>query len=188
MAFDEPFATLVLDHLSDQGITVLAGLRDFEMERVEAALGHRFPPDLECLLRVGVPQGEKWPDWRGDPVKEKASSLDWVVRAFEFDVASNSYWRTEWGQRPVDTAAAVSLARSAVLAGPPLVRVFAHRFMPTRPHLAGNPVLSVWQAVDTIYYGADLADYFHREFRLPRPDWAARKPRLVKYWGSLFDL
>jgi hypothetical protein len=186
--FDEEFAALALSHLRDHGVTVLRGLDDSEVEGVEVALGHALPPELGCLLRVGLPHGDSWPDWRTDPLGEAASAREWVVRAFESDVVANSYWRDDWGERPTDMAAAAGVARSAVLAGPPLARVFGHRFMPTKPHAEGNPVLSVWQAVDTIYYGADLADYLHREFQIPKPAWAASKPRPVEYWGRLFDL
>ena len=34
--------------------------------------------------------------------------------------------------------------------------------MPDRPHLNGNPVLSVYQT-DIVYYGFDLDDYLRHE-------------------------
>jgi hypothetical protein len=47
--------------------------------------------------------------------------------------------------------------------------------------------MSVYQAVDSIVYGNDLADYLHREFAVPRPAWAAASPRPVPYWGQAFN-
>ena len=50
------------------------------------------------------------------------------------------------------------------------------------------PVLSVWQATDTVYYGYDLAGWLHKEFGLPLPPWAATSPKAVPFWGTLFSL
>jgi hypothetical protein len=41
--------------------------------------------------------------------------------------------------------------------------LISHRYLPEKSHEPGNPVFSVYQA-DVIYYGADLIDYFEREF------------------------
>ena len=108
-------------------------------------------------------------------------------------VAFGGYWIDDWGDRPRDAAAAKEAAAEAITSWPPLIQVFQHRFMPSFPVGAGNPVLSVWQANDTIYYGNDLADYLHREFGRPglgldQPSWSARYPRHVPYWSEAFDL
>lgn len=93
-----------------------------------------------------------------------------------------------WGVRPESLTEAQQAARAFLTAAPPLVRVYAHRYMPTDPAMEGNPVLSVWQASDSIVYGNDLADYLHREFGVRRPPWAARAPRSVPFWTTVLDL
>ena len=71
-------------------------------------------------------------------------------------------------------------------AGPALIPIYAHRAIPNEPLEAGNPVFSVWQAVDTIVYGADLADYLRREFsRVPGE---ADEGRPIRFWTDLLDI
>ena len=53
--------------------------------------------------------------------------------------------------------------------------------MPDEPHLAGNPVLSVWQT-DIIYYGFDLADYLRHEFRLRDRASEPKAVRPIRFW------
>ena len=66
---------------------------------------------------------------------------------------------------------------------PRLIPLVSHRYLPETPRVAGNPVFSVRQS-DVICYGADLADYFEREFVAPR-----RPPpvthRYVPFWSDL---
>jgi hypothetical protein len=56
------------------------------------------------------------------------------------------------------------------------------------PHEAGNPVFSIF-GDDAIYYGANLKDYFEREFG----DWRVRSrpwPNQIKYipfWSDLVE-
>jgi hypothetical protein len=67
---------------------------------------------------------------------------------------------------------------------PAELRVLGHRYLPEQPHEPGNPVFSVYQA-DVIYYGADLIDYFEREFagwgHRPWPD----QIRYIPFWSDL---
>ncbi len=66
--------------------------------------------------------------------------------------------------------------------------LFGHRFITTAPTGGGHPVLSVYQATDTIVYGHDLADYLHHEFSITRPPWAASSTEPIPFWGELFGL
>jgi hypothetical protein len=72
-----------------------------------------------------------------------------------------------------------------VNAAPRLIPLIAHRYIPDAPHEAGNPVFSVMQA-DTIYYGADLADYFRREFAARPTDLdPVGDVRFIPFWSEL---
>ncbi len=65
-----------------------------------------------------------------------------------------------------------------------MIPVFAHRMLPSEPHLEGNPVFSVHQT-DIIYYGFDLDDYLRHEFRLPgRRPWPEHV-RTIELWSKL---
>jgi hypothetical protein len=70
---------------------------------------------------------------------------------------------------------------------PKLIPIVGHRFLPAEPCEAGNPVLSVWQMVDTIYYGCDLKDFIAREANYER----IRKPlgdvRPIRFWGQVVE-
>ena len=113
---------------------------------------------------------------------------EWVARAFTFDIDAAQWWFDGWGARPAGNEAAKRLALEHLSAAPPLVPIYSHRFIPTDPAAFGNPVLSVWQADDSIYYGFDLAHYLHHEFGVPRPPWSARIPPRVPFWGDVFGL
>ena len=98
-----------------------------------------------------------------------------------FDVENNDTWLPDWGHRPELMEDAKALVTEHLRKAPRLIPFYAHRMMPDRPHLNGNPVLSVYQT-DIIYYGFDLDDYLRHEFGLPgRKPWPS-KIRLIEFW------
>lgn len=102
-------------------------------------------------------------DWVHDSDDVIREALDWPLRGFWFDVEKSGLWWPEWGDRPAEPEDRYSALTAAFDAAPTLIPIFAHRYIPDTPHAAGNPVFSVWQD-DVIYYGANLMDYFEREF------------------------
>ena len=58
-----------------------------------------------------------------------------------------------------------------------------HRYLPTEPNESGNPIFSIYQS-DAIYYGADLADYFEREFG-NKPGPIVGPVKSVRFWSEL---
>jgi hypothetical protein len=188
MAFDEAWAQTTLSELAQHGVALDPGLTTFELTNVEAAIEASLPPELKVLWGAGFPLGDSWPKWRSDPIGQAAEDRDWVQHAFSFDVKANRYWLKAWGQRPRDDKEAIDIALGHVSSWPRLVRVYSHRFMTTEPGAVGGPVLSVFQAIDSIIYGYDLAHYLHQEFRTSLPDWAATRARPVPYWDNALDL
>ena len=186
--FDERYLRSALAELERSGTELGPGLDPQALERAEAAFGCRFPPELRLLLQTAVPQGDRWVDWRRDPVEIAEAADAHIVGAFEFDILGGKYWCDAFGPRPDDLEEAVDTAVAVVRTWPRLIPVFAHRFLPSRPEEPGNPVLSVWQPVDSIVYGNDLADYLHREFGISRPDWAREAPREVPFWSQALEL
>ena len=73
-----------------------------------------------------------------------------------------------------------------VARAPKLIPLISHRYLPEEPHEPGNPVFSVYQA-DVIHYGADLTDYFEREFagwsHRPWPDHI----KYIRFWSDLVE-
>jgi hypothetical protein len=67
-----------------------------------------------------------------------------------------------------------------------LIPLIGHRYLPEQPHETGNPVFSIL-GTDAIYYGANLKDYFEREFT----GWHSRPwPAQIKhipFWSDLVE-
>lgn len=153
-----------------------------ELDQAQDAFGLTFPPDLVALLRERRPA--RGYDWRTDEAAIRAA-MRWPLQGLLFDVEANGLWWTEWGPRPQTPAARAEVVTQIVEAAPKLIPLFAHRYLPCEPHEAGNPVLSIYQS-DAIYYGADLEDYFLREFvDASRPFPSKVKP--IRFWSDLVD-
>lgn len=154
-------------------------------------LGAKLPPDLTVLLAVGVPVADEqgstkaFPQWTTDPAKAVADARSQIETSFEFDIKNSGYWHASFGQKPDSLDQAVSQALVALRQWPPLVRIYSHRFMPTAPHEPGNPVLSIFQAIDTVYYGNSLVEYFVKEFGLDIT-YQQSDPKPVPFWGEAF--
>jgi hypothetical protein len=160
------------------------GPRDTPSPKLDAAQEKYdlvFPPDLVAFFRDRRPV-LGW-DWRTDEVHIRRM-LAWPFEGILFDVEHGLWWR-DWGERP-ETAAERAEALGAIIRGAPkLIPLFGHRYLPAEPHEAGNPVFSVYQT-DVIYYGADLEDYFEREFaRTNHPP--PRPSRHIRFWSDLVE-
>jgi hypothetical protein len=188
MTFDQEWAETTLHDLALRGTVVEPGMTTAELALAEAAIGANVPPELKLLWATGYPVGDGWPRWNSDPAGQAAEDRAWTERSFAFDIEANGFWMTDWGPRPNADKEAVAVALRRVSEWPSLIRVYSHRFMPTVPETFGGPVISVYQAVDSVIYGNDLADYLHREFGTPRPAWAVSAPRPVPYWAEAFKL
>lgn len=198
--FNEEYLNFIVPLLEEAGVKFEAGLSDTEIREIEAEMGFVFPPDLRLFLQYALPSGKykversdefpTWPDWRGDLNKIKRYTN---VMAYQLadDVRSNTlhaspprlFWMEGWGDPPDDVEAAIAEWERRNQEAPRLIRLFSHRHMPALPQ-AGNPVFSVY-SLDTIIYGNDLADYFSREFGIPRPSWAVTEPRYIEFWSDL---
>ncbi len=153
-----------------------------ELDAAQEKYGLVFPPDLVALLRDRRPVLGY--DWRTDD-KEIREMLRWPLEGLLFDVENNALWWPEWGDRPGTPEARSEVLANVVSEAPKLIPLVSHRYLPTEPNEAGNPVFSVYQS-DVIYYGADLADYFEREFvepRRPLPEHIKR----VRFWSDLVE-
>ena len=167
--------------------TLAPGLTDSELAGVEGRFGFMFPPDLRHLLGLALPLGERaWPDWRSGTYEDLSGRLAQPVDGILFDVEQNAFWHPDWPERPATQAAAVALAREELSSVPPLVPVYANRYLPTEPCEPGNPVLSVHQT-DLIYYGNNLLDWFSREFARQQQH-GTGGARRVPFWTSLMEL
>ena len=183
------------DRLRRQECTLAAGLSDSEVSRVEAQFGFHFPPDLKDFLQQALPISKGWVDWRDGAASEIQDRLAWPLDGMIFDIEHNDFWLDIWGEKPVVLAEAVAIAKAKVAKAPKLIPIYSHRYLPDVPHLAGNPVFSVYQT-DIIYYGYDLASYFDNEFPqtqdgFPTSDKQLDRyqsaPRSIRFWDDVVE-
>ena len=144
------------------------GLTDDEILQVENRFDILLPPDLKLFLTTELPISEKFVNWRlGLNSKEEADRildrLNWPLEGMLFDLQSNEFWIKSWGDKPNTYDEKERIAKEKYSNWPKLIPIYSHRYIPSRPNEAGNPIFSVHQ-MDIIYYGLDLATYFANEF------------------------
>ncbi|MEZ0110539.1 hypothetical protein ABH920_004554 [Catenulispora sp. EB89] len=184
------------------------GLTDEEFARIEDEFGFRFADDHRAFLAAGLPVSvpyddppgvlrawaEPWPDWRDGDRAALRRQVAWPLECVENYVEHYGFWLEEWGPRPEALEDALSVARKELAEVPVLVPVYAHRFLPAGRGTHGHPVLSVYHT-DTIYYGADLAEWVLAEFAdegadegadEPAPDRVPESPQAtVRFWRDV---
>ena len=185
--------------LRGKGVPLHDGMSQEQIEQAEQRYDIKFPPDYAEMLRCFVPVGEGFYAWDDDSQESKHAiirALDWPMASILFDVENNNFWRPDWGERPaqpedLDIAEiniAYNVANGYLLSAPPLIPIYGHRYLPSEPHEAGNPVLSVFQT-DIIYYGSNLIEYFFVEFKMK--EWKDIRFDEIKqgipFWGWFLE-
>ena len=172
--------------LSQRGVSFETGLSDSELKHLETTLGFTFLPDLHAFLRHALPVSKGFPLWRQPSLEDVRSRLSWPADGICFDIENNAYWGADWGAKPANLRDAFAVARAKLAAAPVLIPIYSHRYIPSSPAEAGNPVYSVYQT-DIIYYGFDLIDHLSTEFGFPRPPAYFRpiEPKKIAFWSNL---
>src|SRR5262249_47780399 len=123
-------------------------------------------------------------DWTDEAAIRRA--IDWPFRGLLASVQDGRLWWPEWGRLPSSARGREEVLRDVLSRAPKLIPLIAHRYLPEQPREAGNPVFSVYYT-DAIYYGANLKDYFEREFAggpgRPLPTQIKRIP----FWSDLVE-
>jgi hypothetical protein len=187
-----------IEYMQRAGVQFDPGLSDAEILDIEQKCKFRFPPELRSLLQFALhisreQNGHRFdyfPNWRIEPEKEFIKSWEWVIDGILFHVRDlgfrrKGFWVDEWGARPKDVEEAVEVARKALQKVTPLVRVYAHRYMPLKPEASGNPVFSLW-STDIIYYGYNFVHYLAWEFGIPVGEYETPYPPYIDFWSE-FD-
>jgi hypothetical protein len=175
--------------LSESGTCIDAGLTVEEFAPIENTFSFHFPPDLRQFLTTGLPSSSPWIDWRRSSDTKARERLVWPLQGICRDIEKNDFWLEEWGQRPARLTDAIAIAARAVSDAPVLIPIFGHRYIPATPSESGNPIFSVYQT-DIIYYGVDLLDYLHNEFRVEfgRDQYGIHGDiRSIPFWSRLVE-
>lgn len=173
--------------LRSSNVDLAPGLGESDFDRLHEQLGLDLAPDHRLMLTIGLPVGERWPDWRAADARAIRSQIDWQFDGIVFGVEHSGFWHPGWPHRPDEMAEALGVARSLLAEVPLLAPLYGHRFLPTVPNDSGNPVLSCYQT-DIICYGVDLLDWFRLEFhRSSSDEWLRSEPRRVPFWSWFLD-
>ena len=158
------------------------GYTKAELEAAQEKFGLIFPPDLITLFLEKRPVGGH--DWRDEAAINRM--ISWPFESLLFDMEHNGLWWSEWGERPIAAESRIEILRRVVSRAPRLIPLYRHRFLPELPHEAHNPVFSVY-GEDTIVYGANLDDYFNREFAASHNQPRLENIKYIPFWSDLVE-
>ncbi|MCX6319589.1 MAG: hypothetical protein NTW29_20090 [Bacteroidetes bacterium] len=184
-----PQTKQIINLLRQKGVVFADGLSDSEVENAEDKFKVKFPPDLKQFLQLQLPISDAFVDWRKGLYDQKTEDyilelLAWPLEGILWDI-KHGEWLSIWGECPENKDDQITIAKSYFAAVPQMVPVFSHRYIPSEPNEAGNPIFSVHQT-DIIYYGYDLARYFAHEFqfKLNEHFTIINKPnRRIEFWS-----
>ena len=181
---------LLIQLLKSRGIQFEKGLTNEELITVEANFDITFPPDLQTLLCLELPVSKGFVNWRKalsskEYEDEVFDKLNRPLEGMLFDIENNAFWDENWGEKPEIFEQQKEIATQNFKKYPKLIPIYSNRYIPSKPHETGNPILSVHQ-IDIIYYGFDLATYFRNEFHLRLPDnfEIPQSPKYIEFWSE----
>jgi hypothetical protein len=144
----------VAARLEDLGVRLDRPLTEADVRRVEKRYGFTFGPDHRALLRVALPVGDTWVNWRHASPEHLRARLARPAEELMARVRAG-FWAPAWGPRPDD---AEPVAAGRLAQAPALLPLYADRYLPAAPAPAGSPVLALGggavavQAKDLLHY------------------------------------
>lgn len=155
------------------------GYSQVELDEAQDRYGLRFPADLVALFLERRPSDAY--DWHTEDTRIRRM-LRWPLERLLSGV-EDGFWWPDWGTRPKNADERAEVVTTALAAAPRLIPILGHRFIPETPNEAGNPVFSMY-GFDTIYYGADLAEYFRNEFA---GEYRVGQVRHIPFWSDFVE-
>lgn len=156
----------MIDRLKNVGIAFEAGMTEDELNRAEQYYQFRFPQEIREFLSYGVPVGADFFDYRDcseQNLKRFCAFQDSIERDFRFDLKHNREDMVGmFGDRfqcseSFDHGVIQYLHESVKV-----IPFYAHRCF--FDGMDNMPIISFWQAVDTIIYGGTFENYLEHEF------------------------
>ena len=175
----------LIDKLKKRGVEFSEGLSDSEIYAIEGEFDFTFPEDFRLFLHTAVPRGDAFVDWRS--MQDVRKRMDSVWEGISFDIQRNSFWYKGWGEKPASLEEQLRVAKEHYNSYPKLIPIYSHRYIPSPPTSAGNPVFSVC-GTDIIYYGYDLTSYLEHEFdfRIYNSIFSEEHPfRRIPFWSEV---
>jgi hypothetical protein len=156
-----------------------AGYTQSQLDAAQDRYGLVFPADLIDLFRDRRPvEGYDW-DIEDPRIRDR---LNWPFETLSFDV-EHGFWWPNWGERPESADDRAAVLRAELATAPRLIPLIGHRFLPETPSASDNPIFSMYGS-DTIYYGANLEQYFANEFNGRHEIGPVRH---IPFWSDLVE-
>ena len=160
---------LMIERLKKAGLCFDKGLSDIEIKEIEHTFGFRFPKEIASFLSCAYPVGGDFFDYRDMSQKNIDRFCDFqknIVESFEFDITNNADSLQAMLKELLGEFSDIEVFKKAVMrsleSSPKLIPFYAHRCF--FDGMDNMPIISFWQAVDTIIYGYNLEDYLKTEF------------------------
>ncbi|KAB2617637.1 hypothetical protein D8674_013506 [Pyrus ussuriensis x Pyrus communis] len=183
------YAKSVVNHLhsSPHTIPIEQGLTDEELASLEAAFDFTFPPDLRAILKEGLPVDPAFPNWRSSSHQQLRIILSLPSRSLIRQVSNGTLWCKSWGPKPSPhhRHSDVDVANQLLKRAPVLVPIYRNCYVPSRPTVAGNPVLYI-DAERVRVLSCDITRFFCQEFGFMHvPVWAPKVARRIEFWSDV---
>ena len=159
----------IRDKLKQAGIQFESGMTEQELDAAEMFFGFRFPKEIREFLSLCVPTSGSFFNYRICNERNLARFLQFqnrIERSFRFDLENN---RKEMlfmlGEKLGFEADAASFDEAVIQYlkdSPKLIPFYGHRCF--FDGMDGMPIISFWQATDTIFYGGTFENYLECEF------------------------
>jgi len=143
------------DLLFDKRMPFKKGLTDKQINDVQEFYNIKFPPDLRELLMCFCPVFCDWSNYSEANIQLLKKRLRWPIKGILFDVENNDFWMECWGIKPDHMKTALEIAEENLATVPPLIPICGHRYIPSNPCEAGNPIYSVKGYDDADFIFAD---------------------------------
>ena len=177
-----------IDTLKKKGISFEDGLSVQEINSIESLYDIKFPPDLKEFLSIALPVSDNFVNWRDmseGNIRSIKERLIWPLEGMIFDIVNNEFWYSGWGIKPNDLKEAIKICKHEMEKTPKLIPIYSHRYIPSEPQEAANPIFSIYQT-DIIYYGEDLLSYLQIEFNMKNyRDMNFDSIKHVRFWSEL---
>ena len=166
---------LMIERLKKSGLRFDRGLSDTEIKEIETTFGFRFPKEIADFLSNAYPVGCNFFNYRDISQKNIDKFYDFqknIKESFEFDIANNADSLQAMLKEFLGEFTDVEDFKKAVMksleSSPKLIPFYAHRCF--FDGMDNMPIISFWQAVDTIIYGYDFENYLEAEFLIATND------------------
>ena len=178
--------TELIEKLKMRGVIFANGLTAEEVKNIESVYNVKFSEELRKFYMCELPVSEGFYDWRDlskNNIEKIKSVLATPALDFKRDI-NDIEWSDSWGEEPDEMEERNMIIMKRIEDASILIPLYKHRYISTQFD-KGNPVFSIYDT-DIIYYGENLIEYFHVEFKFKNHsaiDYA--KIKGVNFWSDI---